>query len=112
NSPLRYVCSTYDPDDQIIRDGFYEGGRKVVSFANMLKHDTLPLAETLDKVLKVGQQEMGRPVEIEFAVNIKSQQEAEFFVLQIRPIVDNKEVVNEDLENIDKSETVLYSRNA
>ncbi|MEA4996327.1 MAG: PEP/pyruvate-binding domain-containing protein, partial [Petrimonas sp.] len=112
NSPLRHVCSTYDPDDQIIRDGFYEGGRKVVSFANMLKHDTLPLAETLDKVLKVGQQEMGRPVEIEFAVNIKSQQEAEFFVLQIRPIVDNKEVVNEDLENIDKSATVLYSRNA
>jgi CheY-like chemotaxis protein len=112
NSPLRYVCSTYDPDDQIIRDGFYEGGRKVVSFANMLKHDTLPLAEMLDKVLKVGQQEMGRPVEIEFAVNIKSQQEAEFFVLQIRPIVDNKEVVNEDLENIDMSETVLYSRNA
>ena len=50
---------------------------------------------------------MGRPVEIEFAVNIKSQQEAEFFVLQIRPIVDNKEVVNEDLENIDMSETVL-----
>lgn len=112
NSPLRYVCSTYDPDDQIIRDGFYEGGRKVVSFANMLKHDTLPLAETLDKVLKVGQQEMGRPVEIEFAVNIKSRQEAEFFVLQIRPIVDNREVVNEDLENIDKSDTVLYSRNA
>jgi len=32
--------------------------------------------------------------------------------LQIRPIVDNKEVVNEDLENIDMSETVLYSRNA
>lgn len=112
DSPLRYVCSTYDPDDQIIRDGFYEGGRKVVSFVNMLKHDTQPLAETLDKVLKVGQQEMGRPVEIEFAVNIKSQQEAEFFVLQIRPIVDNKEVVNEDLENIEKSKTILYSRNA
>ncbi len=78
NSPLRYVCSTYDPDDQIIRDGFYEGGRKVVSFANMLKHDTLPLAETLDKVLKVGQQEMGRPVEIEFAVNIRVSRKPSF----------------------------------
>lgn len=55
---------------------------------------------------------MGRPVEIEFAVNIKAQQEAEFFVLQIRPIVDSKEVVNEDLENIDRSGTILYSHNA
>ena len=112
NSPLRYVCSTYDPNDQIIRDGYYEGGRKIISFANMLKHDTLPLSETLDKMLKVGQQEMGRPVEIEFAVNIKSQQEADFFVLQIRPIVDSKEVVNENLEDIGVEETILYSRNA
>ena len=112
HSPLRFVSSTYDPDDQIIRDGFYEGGRKVISFANILKHDTLPLAETLDKVLKVGQIEMGRPVEIEFAVDIKSQQEAEFYVLQIRPIVDSKEIVNENLESIDKPETVLYSYNA
>lgn len=111
-SPLRYVSSTYDPNDQIIRDGFYEGGRKIISFANILKHDTLPLAEMLDKVLKVGQLEMGRPVEIEFAVDIKSQQEAEFFLLQIRPIVDSKEVVNENLESIDKSDTVLYSLNA
>ncbi len=112
HSPLRFVSSTYDPDDQMIRDGFYEGGRKVISFANILKHDTLPLAETLDKVLKVGQIEMGRPVEIEFAVDIKSQQEAEFYVLQIRPIVDSKEIVNENLESIDKPETVLYSYNA
>lgn len=112
DSPLRYIASTYDPNDQIIRDGFYEGGRKIISFANILKHDTLPLAETLDKVLKVGQREMGRPVEIEFAVNIKSQQEAEFFVLQIRPIVDSKEVVSENFNNIDPSETVLYSHNA
>ena len=112
DSPLRYVASTYDPNDQIIRDGFYEGGRKIISFANILKHDTFPLAETLNQVLQVGQHEMGRPVEIEFAVNIKNRQEAEFYVLQIRPIVDSKEVVNEDLEKIDAVETVLYSPNA
>lgn len=112
DSPLRYISSTYDPVDQIVRDGFYTGGRKIISFAHILKHDTLPLAETLDKVLKVGQLEMGRPVEIEFAVNVKNQQDAELFVLQIRPIVDSKEVVNEDLESIDVSKTVLYSLSA
>ena len=112
DSPLRYIASTYDPNDQVIRDGFYEGGRKIISFANILKHDMFPLAETLDKVLKVGQQEMGRPVEIEFAVNIRNQREAEFYVLQIRPIVDNKEVISDDLTKIDKNDTILYCENA
>src|SRR5690606_28277902 len=49
DGPLRYVASTYDPQDQIIRDGFYEGGRKIVSFANILQHDMFPLSEVLDK---------------------------------------------------------------
>ena len=110
--PLRYVASTYDPQDQIIRDGFYEGGRKIVSFANILQHDMFPLAEVLDKLLKAGQKEMGRPVEIEFAVDIKDPQFASFYVLQIRPIVDSKEVVHENLEEISLNKTVLFSRNA
>ena len=110
--PLRYVASTYDPQDQIIRDGFYEGGRKIVSFANIPQHDMFPLAEVLDKLLKAGQKEMGRPVEIEFAVDIKDPQFASFYVLQIRPIVDSKEVVHENLEEIALNKTVLFSRNA
>ncbi len=109
--PLRYVASTYDPQDQIIRDGFYEGGRKIISFANILQHDMFPLAEVLDKLLKAGQKEMGRPVEIEFAVDIKDPQFASFYVLQIRPIVDSKEVVHENLEEIALNKTVLFSRN-
>lgn len=110
--PLRYVASTYDPQDQVIRDGYYEGGRKIISFANILQHGMFPLAEILEKLLKVGQKEMGRPVEIEFAVDIEDQQFASFYVLQIRPIVDSGEVVHEDLERLDTANTVLFSRNA
>lgn len=110
--PLRYVASTYDPQDQIVREGFYEGGRKIVSFANILQHDMFPLSEVLDKLLKAGQKEMGRPVEIEFAVDISSPQFASFYVLQIRPVVDSKEVVHESLEETPVNETVLFSRNA
>jgi len=62
--------------------------------------------------LKAGQKEMGRPVEIEFAVDIKDQSNASFYVLQIRPIVDSKEVMNEDLEKIDKKESILFSKSA
>ncbi|SFK31191.1 Response regulator receiver domain-containing protein [Porphyromonadaceae bacterium KH3CP3RA] len=110
--PLRYVASTYDPQDQVIRDGYYEGGRKIISFANILQHGMFPLAEILDKLLKAGQKEMGRPVEIEFAVDIEDKQFASFYVLQIRPIVDNKEVVHENLEAVEPTNTLLFSKNA
>ncbi len=110
--PLRYVASTYDPHDQIIREGYYEGGRKIVSFANILQHDMFPLAEIFEKLLKAGQKEMGRPVEIEFAADIKDQHNATFYVLQIRPIVDSKEVMHENLEESNPGDTILFSSNA
>ena len=109
---LRYVASTYDPQDQIIREGYYEGGRKIVSFANILQHDMFPLSEVFEKILKAGQKEMGRPVEIEFAVDIVDQKQATFYVLQIRPIVDSREVMHENLEEIEVNNTILFSTNA
>ncbi len=109
---LRYISSTYDPMDRIIREGYYPGGRKVISFSHILQHGMFPLAEILDNVLKVGQREMGRPVEIEFAVNVKNQKEGAFYLLQIRPIVDTREMVSEDLSKIEKKEMILYSESA
>ena len=109
---LRYIVSTYDPYDQIIRDGYYPGGRKILSFVNILQHDVFPLADTLDQLLRIGQKEMGRPVEIEFAVNISPEDhtKATFYLLQIRPIVDNKEVMEEDLSLVKDEETILSSK--
>lgn len=109
---LQYIVSTFDPMDQVIYDGFYEGGRKIISFANILQHDLFPFPESLQKVLGIGQEEMGRAIEIEFAVNIKSKDEAQFYLLQIRPIVQNKEAMTEDLSVIPEDETILVSKNA
>lgn len=108
---LRYIVSTFDPYDQIIRDGYYPGGRKILSFCNILQHDVFPLASTLDYLLGIGQKEMGRPVEIEFAVNIDQAdpKRATFYLLQIRPIVDNKEVMDEDLSLVRNEDTLLSS---
>ena len=108
---LKYIVSTYDPYDQIIRDGYYPGGRKILSFVNILQHDVFPLAKTLDELPRIGQEEMGRPVEIEFAVNVDpaNHDKATFYLLQIRPIVDNKEIMDEDLTQIENEETILSS---
>lgn len=115
---LRYIASTYDPFDQIIRESYYPGGRKIISFASILQHNIFPLASTISKILSIGVKEMGRPVEIEFAMDIKENPndintpKAEFYLLQIRPIVDNKEFVEEDLTIIPEKDTIISARSA
>lgn len=112
---LRFVASTFDPYDQIIRDGLYEEKyRKVITFANILEHEVFPLAEIVDKVLKVGEREMGRPVEIEFAVNLDYAENKNnvFYLLQIRPIVDANKSIDEDLEQVPLDSTLITSRQA
>jgi Phosphoenolpyruvate synthase/pyruvate phosphate dikinase len=109
---LKYITSTYDPQDQVIRDGYYPEGRKILSFANILQYDMLPLSDTLNNLLEIGHKEIGRPIEIEFAVDIKPdcRNEGAFYLLQIRPIADQKEMMDEDLSVIDKKDTILFSR--
>lgn len=110
---LQYICSTYDPVDQCIYDGFYEGrNRKLITFAGVLQQGVFPLPEILQLILKYGQEEMRRPVEIEFAVNLHPDRTGEFYLLQIRPMVDNKMMIDEDLSSIPDSDCLLRSHNA
>lgn len=112
HEPVKYVVSTYNPEGQMIYEGIGEGGRKIVSCASILQHDLFPLTKTLKDILHITREEMGREVEIEFAVNIKNKKEAIFYLLQVRPMVQNKEVMTENLQKISKKETVLISHNA
>ena len=109
---LDWLASTYDPMDQIIRDGLWDGGRKIISFAHVLENDAFPLADILSKILKLGEEEMGRPVEIEFAVNLNGQDSEKkhtFYLLQIRPIVDCQEVLTENLDDIPNQDVFIRS---
>ncbi len=109
---LRYIASTYDPYDQIIRDGYYEGGRKIISLTGVLQHDIIPLPELLQMSMKYGSDAMRRPVEIELACNVKDDRTAEFYLLQIRPIVDSKQVLEEDLQSIPDNKCLLRSNHS
>ena len=92
---LKYLVSTFDPQDQVIRDTDIGFGRKVVTFANMLQHKVFPLAEAIDFMLVTGQDKMQRPIEIEFAgvVDHSGNTKGKIYWLQIRPIIDRKELV-------------------
>ena len=110
---LTFIASTYDPYDMVIRDGIYPGGRKVITFANILQHDVFPLARILQLVQKYGQGEMRRPVEIEFAVNLNSKEKSGvFYLLQIRPMVDVKADLGEDLNLVPSERILLKSENS
>jgi len=111
---LKFVASTYDYQDDILRDGTMGSGERVITFSNVLKNDLLPIADILIKVLEIGQQNINNPVEIEFAINIDPERKkpALFNLLQIRPIVENNEVIKDKLEDIPQSETIVFSSSA
>lgn len=109
---LKYISSTYDPYDQIIRDGYYEGGRKIISFCGVLQQGVFPLPELLQMSMKYGAEGMKRPVEIEFACNLNDDRTGELYLLQMRPIVDSKQVLDDDLLSVDDSRCLLRSHNS
>ena len=81
DNSLNFIASTYDPYDQVIRDGIYDGGRKVITFASVLQHGVFPLPQLLQLSMKYGAESMRRPVEIEFACNINDDRTADFYLL-------------------------------
>ena len=112
---LRYLVSTYDPQDYMLRDNDEGRGRRVVTFANILTHEALPLAKALDFMLKTGQSAMQRPVEIEFAGVVAppgSPIKGQVYWLQIRPIVDPNNMVDDTILDIPSDELILRSDTA
>jgi hypothetical protein len=108
---IKYVSSTYDFQNNVIRDGTNYQGKKIITFSNILNYNTFPLSDILQTLLKVGQKEMNTPVEIEFAVNLDTEKNKPkiFNFLQIRPIVFNNEKTNFDIEKISLKKTIIYS---
>ena len=90
---LHMVASTYSVENHAVYDGLSRPGARIVSFAPILKHGLFPLPQILDQVMTIGEDAMGRPVEIEFAVRLPRGpgEEAEFGFLQMRPLVMSRE---------------------
>ncbi|MGE5423950.1 MAG: hypothetical protein ACM3N9_01225, partial [Syntrophothermus sp.] len=114
DSTLRLVASTFDYDSHALTEGTLFPGKRIMTFSQVLTHETFPLASILYNILNIGQKEMGKPVEIEFAVNLdlpKGQPKL-FSLLQIRPIVGKNETVNLRMEDIRKENTIILSNTA
>ncbi len=111
---LKHVASTFDAHEHSLRDGFFDEGMKLVTFSNILKHKTFPLAEILQVLLEKGQKEMNNPIEIEFAVNMDTPPgwPKIFNFLQIRPIVENEQTDDFPWDQVNCEDALIYSNSA
>jgi len=111
---LSQISSSYDLQNHVISEGSYAKGKKIITFSNVLKYNTFPLADILKDILEIGEKEMSKPVEIEFAVELDNQKGSPgtFYILQIRPIVENQDELSEDISHIKEEDTLIYSHSA
>ena len=111
---FKFAASTYDLNNQVIRDGLYYEGKKIITFANILTHNSFPLSDILKDLLEISQSALNHPVEIEFAANLDTPNE-EFRIfnyLQIRPIVNVGRGQQIDIESIPNEKIILRSDKA
>lgn len=110
---LKHVASTYDYENQRIVDSCYPKGPRFITFAPILKFNTFPLAEIVERMLEIAQQEIHTPVEIEFAATIPSADEVSVFnILQIRPISADSLNAKVDWNKINQADPVILSDSA
>ena len=111
---IRKIASSYDLQNNIIRDGYNYPGKKLITFNAILKHNIFPLAEILQKTLYLGAKEMDKPVEIEFVMdlNVKKGEKIKFYLLQIRPIASKEQSVHLNPHKINPNRLLILSNSA
>jgi CheY-like chemotaxis protein len=111
---LKFVASTYDFENHVLRDGVSYKGKRVLTFASILKYNMFPLAEIIQTLLKMGQETMNTPIEMEFAVNLDTPRNRPgvFSFLQIRPIVEGAEQEDIEIEEELPENTIIFSNKA
>ena len=108
---LEYLASTYDYENDFLIPGVQEKGPRVIDFANLLKYNYIPFADTLQLLLKLFKEAMGSPVEIEYAIDLEHAENGlpTFYLLQIKPLIRIEEQVEIDLNEVDDDKVFMYA---
>ncbi|RLE21605.1 MAG: phosphoenolpyruvate synthase, partial [Acidobacteria bacterium] len=91
---LPLVSDLLDMEAGTLSDNnLFAKGKPVVTFSKLLKGKMFPFPKLVRELLELGEQAVGTPVGIEFAVNIypRKKRKPEFSFLQIRPLVAGNE---------------------
>jgi hypothetical protein len=108
---LRHCASVYNPDNNTIYPGLSKSGTRIVNFANILKYNYTPLAQTLEIVLDVVKEALGSAVEIEWALDLERDEHGHcsFYLLQIKPLLGSAEDYVVNMNEIRDEDILLYS---
>ncbi len=109
---LTHCVSTYDITNQTMKPGMDSYGPRVVNFANILKHNYIPLAKTIKVVLDVVKEALGSAVEIEFAIDLKRDKDykTSFYLLQVKPLIGNLQDCNINENELKDDNVIIYSK--
>ncbi|MDX9785719.1 MAG: PEP/pyruvate-binding domain-containing protein [Desulfobacterales bacterium] len=112
--PMRLLAGTYAPEENRIKETTQIPGARVLTFSQVLKYNLIPLPGLLNDILKLGEEGMGCPVEIEFSVNLShdSDRKPSFAVLQMRPMSAGAEFSALSLSAEERQRAFCYSKNA
>ncbi len=108
---LKHLASVYNPQNDTLESDLSKGGPKIINFANILKYNYIPLAKAITVMLNVIKEAMGSPVEIEFAVDLNKDKsgEASFYLLQIKPLLNNPDDYIIDEATLKKDNLLLFA---
>lgn len=110
---LTEIADTYNHHDQTFSSGYSDqgGGYPVITFNRQLKIGTFPIAQIINRVLQLGEEAMGCPVEVEFAgcLGVTPDEKPTFYLLQIRPFVEHEETANQEIY-ADRADVFVHSR--
>lgn len=111
---IKHCASVYNPDNDRVETGLDTYGPRIINFADILKYDYIPLAQTLDLMLETIKEAFGSPVEIEYAVDLNRTENnlPSFYLLQVKPLVNNNFSSDIEVEEPDRTRTVLYSESS
>ncbi|NLN30540.1 MAG: phosphoenolpyruvate synthase [Bacteroidales bacterium] len=114
DTAMKYLASTFDYENSMLRDGILYPGRRIITFAGILQHNLFPLAEIISTILELGKKEMNNSIEIEFAGDLETPPGSPriFNLLQIRPVVHSEESGTISLDDVKPEDTIIYSESA
>ncbi|NPD86745.1 pyruvate, phosphate dikinase [Lentimicrobium sp. L6] len=110
---LKHMASVFDQDNNRVVPGIFKPGPRIINFANILKYNYIPLSRALEVILQIGQEAIGSPVEIEFAVDLNrdSDYKTSLYILQIKPLTGNADDYNINMDEEDLDKMLLYTEN-
>lgn len=104
------AASTWNSQDYRLEAGTGIDGPRVIDFASILKHGAFPFAETVKSALDICSRSMGTPVELEYAISMDEKSgNALFYLLQIKPLIQNETGINIDIEKLDSEKYLVKS---